>query len=162
MGANVLESIAECLVYGTYINDDLAYIDITPEDDLWSTIDSKDYTTKLVQAAEGIPAGTILGSLGLSGLALTFGTREIIADILSGISIIFEGDFRARHGRRLALPQQGDLPHARARGHQREVVRGAPEWYRPLGMRTKGAIPFCMPRQPSMTCTYVPDKLLAC
>ena len=42
----------------------------------------------------GIPAGTVLGSLGLSGLALTFGAREIIADILSGISIIFEGDYQ--------------------------------------------------------------------
>ncbi|MBQ9006890.1 MAG: mechanosensitive ion channel, partial [Atopobiaceae bacterium] len=42
----------------------------------------------------GIPAGTVIGSLGLSGLALTFGAREIIADILSGISIIFEGDYQ--------------------------------------------------------------------
>ena len=42
----------------------------------------------------GFPTSTILGSLGLGGLALTLGSKDLVADIIAGVSIVFEGGFK--------------------------------------------------------------------
>ena len=42
----------------------------------------------------GFPTNTILGSLGLGGLALTLGSRDLVSDIIAGVSIVFEGGFK--------------------------------------------------------------------
>ena len=42
----------------------------------------------------GVDSRTILTSLGLVSLALSFGAQKLIADIIAGISIVFEGDFQ--------------------------------------------------------------------
>lgn len=61
----------------------------------------------LVLSAWGVSTPTLLASLGILGLALTFGAQSLVEDILSGLFIIFEdqfeindiiqiGDFRGR------------------------------------------------------------------
>ncbi len=42
----------------------------------------------------GVPAGTLLASAGILSLAVSLGARDLISDILSGLFIIFEGEFR--------------------------------------------------------------------
>ncbi len=42
----------------------------------------------------GVDTTTLLASLGLVSLALTLGSKDIMSDILSGMSIIFEGDYQ--------------------------------------------------------------------
>ena len=42
----------------------------------------------------GVDTSTLLASLGLLSLAISLGAKDIVADILSGISIVFEGTYR--------------------------------------------------------------------
>ena len=42
----------------------------------------------------GFPTGTVLASLGLATLALSLGAQGLVADILAGIAIVFEGEFQ--------------------------------------------------------------------
>ncbi len=42
----------------------------------------------------GVDVVTLLASAGILALALTFGAQSLVADILSGLFIIFEGEFR--------------------------------------------------------------------
>lgn len=42
----------------------------------------------------GVDTATLLASLGIITLALSFGAKDLITDILSGLFIIFEGEFR--------------------------------------------------------------------
>lgn len=42
----------------------------------------------------GIDATTLLASAGILSIAISFGAKELVSDILSGLFIIFEGDFR--------------------------------------------------------------------
>ncbi|MBP3892553.1 MAG: mechanosensitive ion channel [Atopobiaceae bacterium] len=42
----------------------------------------------------GFPTSTILGSLGLVGMALTMGSRELVSDIVAGVYIVFEGQYQ--------------------------------------------------------------------
>lgn len=42
----------------------------------------------------GIDTTTLLASAGILSIAITFGAKELVSDILSGLFIIFEGEFR--------------------------------------------------------------------
>ena len=42
----------------------------------------------------GIDTTTLLASAGILSIAISFGAKELVSDILSGLFIIFEGDFR--------------------------------------------------------------------
>lgn len=42
----------------------------------------------------GVNTTTLLASAGILSLAISFGAKELVADIISGLFIIFEGDFR--------------------------------------------------------------------
>lgn len=42
----------------------------------------------------GVDTATLLASMGIITLALSFGAKDLITDILSGLFIIFEGEFR--------------------------------------------------------------------
>lgn len=42
----------------------------------------------------GFDTSTVLASIGLISLALSLGARDIVADMLSGLSIVFEGEFQ--------------------------------------------------------------------
>ena len=42
----------------------------------------------------GIDGTTLLASAGILSIAISFGAKELVADILSGLFIIFEGEFR--------------------------------------------------------------------
>lgn len=42
----------------------------------------------------GVNTMTILASAGIVGLGISIGAKDLIADILAGISIVFEGEFR--------------------------------------------------------------------
>ena len=42
----------------------------------------------------GFPASTILASLGIVSLAISLGAQDLIADILAGLAIVFDGSFR--------------------------------------------------------------------
>ncbi len=42
----------------------------------------------------GVNTAAILTSVGIVGLAVSIGARDLVSDILSGISIVFEGEFR--------------------------------------------------------------------
>lgn len=42
----------------------------------------------------GIDTTTLLASAGILSIAISFGAKELVADILSGLFIIFEGEFR--------------------------------------------------------------------
>ena len=42
----------------------------------------------------GVDTNAILASVGVMGLGLTMGARDLIADILAGISLIFEGEYQ--------------------------------------------------------------------
>ena len=42
----------------------------------------------------GVDTATLLASAGILSLAISFGAKELVADIISGLFIIFEGDFR--------------------------------------------------------------------
>ncbi len=42
----------------------------------------------------GFPTDAVLASAGLATLALTFGAQGMVADILAGVAIVFEGDFQ--------------------------------------------------------------------
>ncbi|MDR9824701.1 mechanosensitive ion channel, partial [Vibrio sp. FNV 38] len=42
----------------------------------------------------GVDTRAILASVGIIGLGLTTGARDLISDILSGISLIFEGEYQ--------------------------------------------------------------------
>ena len=43
----------------------------------------------------GVNAMTILASAGIVGLGISIGAKDLVADILAGIAIVFEGEFRA-------------------------------------------------------------------
>ena len=43
----------------------------------------------------GIDTTTLLASAGILSIAVSFGAKELVSDILSGLFIIFEGEFRA-------------------------------------------------------------------
>ena len=42
----------------------------------------------------GFPIGTVVGSIGIVSLALSLGARDLAADILAGLSIVFEKNFQ--------------------------------------------------------------------
>lgn len=42
----------------------------------------------------GVDSGTLLASAGILSVAISFGAKELVADIISGLFIIFEGEFR--------------------------------------------------------------------
>ena len=42
----------------------------------------------------GVDTSTLLASLGLLSLAISLGAKDLVADILSGLSIVFEGTYR--------------------------------------------------------------------
>lgn len=42
----------------------------------------------------GFPIGTVVGSLGIASLALSLGAKDLAADILAGLSIVFERSFQ--------------------------------------------------------------------
>ena len=42
----------------------------------------------------GVDATTLLASAGILSIAISFGAKELVSDILSGLFIIFEGEFR--------------------------------------------------------------------
>ena len=42
----------------------------------------------------GVNATTILASAGIAGLGLSIGAKDLISDVLAGMSIVFEGEFR--------------------------------------------------------------------
>jgi small conductance mechanosensitive channel len=41
----------------------------------------------------GFPIGTVIGSIGIVSLALSLGARDMAADVLAGLSIVFEKSF---------------------------------------------------------------------
>ncbi|MBQ8136488.1 MAG: mechanosensitive ion channel [Clostridia bacterium] len=41
----------------------------------------------------GFPIGTVVGSIGIVSLALSLGAKDLAADILAGLSIVFEKSF---------------------------------------------------------------------
>lgn len=45
-------------------------------------------------ATVGVDTGTLLASAGLLTLAISFGAKDLVTDLLSGLFIIFEGEFR--------------------------------------------------------------------
>ena len=45
-------------------------------------------------ATVGVETGTLLASAGLLTLAISFGAKDLVTDLLSGLFIIFEGEFR--------------------------------------------------------------------
>ena len=42
----------------------------------------------------GFPIGTVVGSIGIVSLALSLGARDMAADVLAGLSIVFEKSFQ--------------------------------------------------------------------
>lgn len=42
----------------------------------------------------GVDTTTLLASAGILSIAISFGAKELVSDILSGLFIIFEGEFR--------------------------------------------------------------------
>ncbi|MBQ9007031.1 MAG: hypothetical protein IJ092_11780 [Atopobiaceae bacterium] len=56
---NPEESYTSCFVRPVFIAPDLVFIDVTPEDDLWSSIGSKDYATKAFDLLEETFGGAV-------------------------------------------------------------------------------------------------------